>query len=176
MKPVAIFRHLAVEGPGYFATYLTQRDVPWRLVRIDEGEAVPGDPLQWSGLVFMGGPMSANDDLPWIGEELALIRAAVDCEVPVLGHCLGGQFMAKALGGEVTRNAVKEIGWGGSRFSGARSRRAGSATNLRHSSHFTGTARRSPYPRARRGYSRTRIARTRRSLSARTWACSVTWR
>ena len=51
MKPVAIFRHLAVEGPGYFATYLTQRDVPWRLVRLDEGEAVPGDPLQWSGLV-----------------------------------------------------------------------------------------------------------------------------
>ena len=97
MKPVAIFRHLAVEGPGYFATYLTQRDVPWRLVRIDEGEAVPGDPLEWSGLVFMGGPRSANDDLPWIGQELALIRAAVDCEVPVLGHCLGGQFMAKAL-------------------------------------------------------------------------------
>ena len=112
MKPVAIFRHLEAEGPGYFATYLTRRDVPWRLVRVDEGEAVPRDPAEFSGLVFMGGPMSANDELPWIKEELALIRAAVAREVPVLGHCLGGQFMAKALGGEVTRNAVKEIGWG----------------------------------------------------------------
>jgi GMP synthase-like glutamine amidotransferase len=112
MKPVAIFRHLATEGPGYFVTYLERHDVPWRLVKVDEGEPVPADPGEFSGLVFMGGPMSANDDLPWIREELALIRAAVAREVPVLGHCLGGQFMAKALGGEVTRNPVKEIGWG----------------------------------------------------------------
>jgi len=41
-----------------------------------------------------------------------LIRAAVDQDVPVIGHCLGGQLIAKALGGVVTRNPVKEIGWG----------------------------------------------------------------
>jgi GMP synthase-like glutamine amidotransferase len=60
----------------------------------------------------MGGPMSVNDDLPWIPPGLALIRAAVAADVPVLGHCLGGQLMSKALGGSVTRNPVKEIGWG----------------------------------------------------------------
>jgi len=60
----------------------------------------------------MGGPMSVNDDLDWIAPALALIRAAVAQDVPVLGHCLGGQLMAKALDGEVTRNPVKEIGWG----------------------------------------------------------------
>jgi GMP synthase-like glutamine amidotransferase len=60
----------------------------------------------------MGGPMSVNDDLPWIAPTLGLIRAAVDAGIPVLGHCLGGQLIAKALGGMVTRNPVKEIGWG----------------------------------------------------------------
>ena len=56
--------------------------------------------------------MSVNDDLPWIPEVLLLIREAVAKDVPVLGHCLGGQLMAKALGGQVTRAPVKEIGWG----------------------------------------------------------------
>jgi GMP synthase-like glutamine amidotransferase len=64
----------------------------------------------------MGGPMSVNDPLPWIEPTLALIRAAVAAEIPVVGHCLGGQLMSKALGGIVTRNAVKEIGWGSVRI------------------------------------------------------------
>jgi GMP synthase-like glutamine amidotransferase len=29
----------------------------------------------------------------------------------MLGHCLGGQLIAKALGGSVTRSTVDEIGW-----------------------------------------------------------------
>lgn len=112
MKPVAIFRHATSEGPGHFATFLDQRGLPWQLVAIDAGNAVPASPDTYGGLVFMGGPMSVNDDLPWIPPVLALIRAAVAAGIPVLGHCLGGQLMAKALGGAVTRNPVKEIGWG----------------------------------------------------------------
>ena len=112
MKPVAIFQHAASEGPGYFATYLDRHGVPWRVIRIDEGEAVPGNLREFSGITFMGGPMSVNDDLPWIAPALELVRSAVAAGVPVLGHCLGGQLMAKALGGVVTRNPVKEIGWG----------------------------------------------------------------
>jgi GMP synthase-like glutamine amidotransferase len=111
MKPVAVFRHAPTEGPGYFATFLEEARIPWRLVRIDEGEAVPPDARPFSGLAFMGGPMSVNDDLPWIAPVLELIRDAVRREVPVVGHCLGGQLLAKALGAEVTHNPVKEIGW-----------------------------------------------------------------
>ena len=112
MKPVAIFRHSPTEGPGYFATYLHARGLPGQLVKLDEGEAVPAGVGTFSGLVFMGGPMSVNDDLPWIAPVLELIRKAVSSDVPILGHCLGGQLMSKALGGSVGRNPVKEIGWG----------------------------------------------------------------
>jgi GMP synthase-like glutamine amidotransferase len=112
MRPVAIFRQFPTEGPGYFATFLDSRSIPWRLVKIDANEAPPSSVNQFSGLVFMGGPMSVNDDLPWIDPELTLIRQAVANDIPVLGHCLGGQLISKALGGVVGKNPVKEIGWG----------------------------------------------------------------
>ncbi len=112
MKPVAIFRHAATEGPGYLAGFLDAHHIPWRLIAIDANEAVPQSISAYSALVFMGGPMSVNDDLPWIEQEQALIRAAVAQDLPVLGHCLGGQLISKALGGVVSRNPVVEIGWG----------------------------------------------------------------
>lgn len=81
------------------------------MTALDEGEAVPEDAGLFSGLCFMGGPMSVNDPFPWIEQTCALIRDAVARDIPVIGHCLGGQLISKALGGAVTRNPVKEIGW-----------------------------------------------------------------
>ena len=112
MNPVAVFRTARSEGPGYFATYLERRSIPLQLVALDEGALVPRDARRFSGLVFMGGPMSVNDDLPWTAPALELVRDAVRKDVPVLGHCLGGQLIAKAFGGVVGPNPVKEIGWG----------------------------------------------------------------
>jgi GMP synthase-like glutamine amidotransferase len=86
MKPVAIFRHSPTEGPGYFATYLESRNIPWRLIAVDQGDPVPADPQQLGGLVFMGGPMSVNDDFPWIPQVLQLVREGIARDVPVLGH------------------------------------------------------------------------------------------
>ena len=84
----------------------------WQLVPLDEGAPVPRDPRHFSGLVFMGGAMSVNDDLPWIAPVLELMREALRKDLPVLGHCLGGQLMSKAFGGTVRLNPYKEIGWG----------------------------------------------------------------
>jgi GMP synthase-like glutamine amidotransferase len=112
MKPIAIFRHSPGEGPGYFATFLDRHALPWQLIRIDAGELPPPNITAYAGLCFMGGPMSVNDNLPWLPPLFELIRDAVKNDVPVIGHCLGGQLMSKALGGLVTKNAVKEIGWG----------------------------------------------------------------
>lgn len=112
MQPVAIFRFSPTEGPGYFGEWLDAHAVPRRLIAVDEGEAVPSDPRAFCGLAMMGGPMSANDDLPWNAPLLELVRRAVDADVPVLGHCLGGQLLAKALGAQVARTPTPEIGWG----------------------------------------------------------------
>ena len=49
-------------------------------------------------LIFLGGSMSANDDLGYIGRELDHIKTAVQRSRPVLGICLGAQLIAKALG------------------------------------------------------------------------------
>jgi len=112
MKQVVVFRHACCEGAGYLGTFLARHAIPWCEVRIDKGEAVPTSVDDYSGIVLMGGPMSVNDDLPWIPPLLQLIRQAVDKDVPLLGHCLGGQLISKALGGVVSKNPVKEIGWG----------------------------------------------------------------
>jgi GMP synthase-like glutamine amidotransferase len=111
LKPVGIFRFARTEGPGHFATFLAAHGLPFQVIRLDEGEPVPCDSTGFSGLGFMGGPMSANDELPWTQPVLALMRDAAAREVPMIGHCLGGQLLSRALGGRVARNPVKEIGW-----------------------------------------------------------------
>jgi GMP synthase-like glutamine amidotransferase len=112
MKPVAIFRFSPTEGPGHFAEWLDAQAVDSTLIALDRGEAIPENPRAFAGIAMMGGPMSANDDLPWNVPLLTLVRAAVATEVPVIGHCLGGQLFAKAMGARVSRTETPEIGWG----------------------------------------------------------------
>jgi GMP synthase-like glutamine amidotransferase len=111
VKPVAIFRFSSTEGPGHFGEWLDAQGVPRRLFALDRGERVPADSRAFSGIGMMGGPMSANDDLPWNAPLLGLIHDSVSVDVPVIGHCLGGQLLAKSLGAKVARATTPEIGW-----------------------------------------------------------------
>jgi len=111
MLPIAIFRFSPTEGPAYFAQWLDRRALPWTLVAIDEGGPVPSDLRAYSGIAMMGGPMGVNDRLPWIAPLTALLRDAVARQVPVIGHCLGGQLLASALGAPVSRAPSAEHGW-----------------------------------------------------------------
>jgi GMP synthase-like glutamine amidotransferase len=112
MQPVAILRFSPTEGPGHFAEWLDAHGLPYRLIALDEGTVVPADPRAFSGIGLMGGPMSANDALPWNAPLLRLLRGAVAADVPVIGHCLGGQLLARALDAPVKRTSAPEIGWG----------------------------------------------------------------
>lgn len=112
MKSVLIFKFSPTEGPGYLQTYLELEAIQWQLIAVDAGAAIPQFNADIAAIALMGGPMSVNDDLPWIPQLLTLIRQAVAADVPVIGHCLGGQMLAKALGGEISDNPIAEIGWG----------------------------------------------------------------
>jgi GMP synthase-like glutamine amidotransferase len=111
MPPVAIFRFSPGDEPGRFAHWLDAHGVAWRLIALHDGEAVPKEARAFAGIGTMGGPMSVNDTLPWVAPMEALMRDAVATGVPVIGHCLGGQLLAKALGAKVGRARTTEIGW-----------------------------------------------------------------
>jgi GMP synthase-like glutamine amidotransferase len=111
MKPVAIFRNVAHEGPGFLATFLNENGIASVLFDTSDMARLPTNIADYSGLVLMGGPMSVNDELPWIDAVLTIITQAMAIDLPVLGHCLGGQLMAKACGAKVSENTQKEIGW-----------------------------------------------------------------
>lgn len=62
-------------------------------------------------LIILGGPMSPNDDLPWISQERELIQELLDKDVPMFGACYGAQQIAKTLGYAVSEAPAKEVGW-----------------------------------------------------------------
>ncbi len=78
---------------------------------MDLGQALPMRPQDYAGVCLLGGEMSVNDQLPWMAPLYAWLHQADQVGLPIIGHCLGGQLLARAWGAEVRRNPVKEIGW-----------------------------------------------------------------
>lgn len=107
-----VLMHVPFEGPAAIKRWFAQHDIACEqkhVPQIDDWEtlSLPA----W--LVIMGGPMSVNDTAqhPWINQEVAFIKRAIDAGTKVIGVCLGAQLIAKALGAQVLRNAHAEIGW-----------------------------------------------------------------
>lgn len=109
-KPVLIVKNISREGPGAISVFLETAGQPYRVIDLSRGEAWPDLP-EYSALVVLGGPDSANDAAPRIQEEIRKIRLWIESGRPYLGICLGLQLMVKAMGGSVERNPVKEIGF-----------------------------------------------------------------
>jgi GMP synthase-like glutamine amidotransferase len=112
MRPVLVIEHAAGDGPGHFGEWAAARGRPIARLRVHAGDPVPAAADAWAGVCVLGGPMGAGDDhLDHVRAELALLRHALDAGVPVIGHCLGGQLLARALGAPVGRSPAPEIGW-----------------------------------------------------------------
>jgi GMP synthase (glutamine-hydrolysing) len=109
MPVVAVIHNLAEPFLGHVEAPL--RDVG---LELDERRPAAGEELPdveaVDGIVVLGGEASAAGDAPGFDDQLELLRAAVDRGVPVLGVCLGGQLLARALGGEV-RHARRSAQW-----------------------------------------------------------------
>src|SRR5574344_1687787 len=117
---VHYFQHIAGEGFGSCYSYLKQMQAqisateffalpPEQNIEIEALPRVEDVDL----LIVMGGAMSVNDEanFPWLKIEKRWIRRYLSLGKPAIGLCLGGQLIANALGGAVSRNAQQELGW-----------------------------------------------------------------
>ena len=111
LSEVLIFTHVDYCPPGHLSRVLQQRGIHYCEVRVDRGELAAVDLGRARAVAIMGGPMSVNDDLPWLADEDVALRELLARDVPLIGHCLGGQLLAKALGASVRRMPYTESGW-----------------------------------------------------------------
>jgi GMP synthase (glutamine-hydrolysing) len=111
MKPILILQHLSSDGPAYLGTWLQREGLPVEVRNTEAGEDFPDHMDGHSALAVLGGEMSANDPLPSLRRAEVLILDAMARDKPVIGHCLGGQLMARALGERVGASPAPEIGW-----------------------------------------------------------------
>jgi GMP synthase-like glutamine amidotransferase len=111
MTPVvACLHHLAQPFLGLAETPLRAAGL-----ELDERNVAGGDPLPRVGevdaILSFGGAQSAVGPDASLVPEVELLREAVAAGVPVLGICLGGQLLARALGAEVRRSPRRTVAW-----------------------------------------------------------------
>ncbi len=112
MKRISIIQHVQYETPGCIEIWIEQKSYQSKITKIYAGEHLPAAAdIDW--LIIMGGPMSVHDTekYPWLPGEKRFIREAISTGKIVIGICLGAQLIAEALGGRVSKNDYREIGW-----------------------------------------------------------------
>jgi len=100
------------DDPGYVGDRLVQRGI--RPVALDRDDLPTLEEVGPADLVYLlgSGRSVANPaESDRVAGETALINAALDAAVPVLGICYGAQILAYSLGGTVGRAARPELGW-----------------------------------------------------------------
>jgi len=107
-----ILQHVKIEPPNLIGEVLRDAGHSLHTLHLNCGDTLPADTRDFSGVVIMGGPQSANDThLDYIRDELAWIGERIREGMPMLGVCLGAQMMARAAGGSVSTSPEREVGW-----------------------------------------------------------------
>lgn len=108
---INILQHTASEGPGAINLWAQQHHHDVFIYHPDQFGILP-TASETAMLVILGGPMSPNDNLPWIQAERTLIKELIERDIPLFGACFGAQQIVKTLGGQVKKAPAKEVGWG----------------------------------------------------------------
>ena len=104
-RPLLVLQLDSSDPVGRLGEWLIGAGLELDVRVLSAGDEPPAELSAHSGLVVLGGSMSANDRTPAYLEAVrGLLRAAVSAEVPTLGVCLGGQLLAVANGGRVEPN------------------------------------------------------------------------
>ena len=111
MKPVLILENQLPEKRAYLGTWLEANNIPHEVFNAETHKEFPSSMNDYSALAIMGGAMSVNDPYYTHRQAEVLILQCMYKDIPVIGHCLGGQLIAKALGAKVDRSPSPEIGW-----------------------------------------------------------------
>jgi GMP synthase (glutamine-hydrolysing) len=114
LKPIlAIEQDPTLPGLGLLGRVVRARGLPITSAHAWEGDLDGLRARDFGGIVPLGGSMQSWDEqgLPFLARERELLREAVDEGVPVLGICLGGQLLARALGAEARVAELPEVGW-----------------------------------------------------------------
>ncbi len=112
-EQVLIVLHQEHSTPGRVGRLLRERGFHLDIRRPALGDHLPDTLADHTGAVIFGGPMSVNDDLPYIRTEIDWIDVPLREEKPFLGICLGAQMLARNLGGAVRRHpqGLVEVGY-----------------------------------------------------------------
>jgi GMP synthase-like glutamine amidotransferase len=114
-KRLLALQHIEIDPPGYLGELLQEHSIPYDVLMAQE-LGFP-DLAAYGAILSLGGPEYAGDEvLPYLVQEKALIRRAVDQDIPFLGICLGGQLLASALGAPIIRKGLTEIGFFDTQF------------------------------------------------------------
>ncbi|MBT8242383.1 MAG: C26 family cysteine hydrolase domain-containing family [Nitrosopumilus sp.] len=108
MSDVLLVQNTRIEGSGYLGELLQQDGFEITSVNAKHEKLPDRD---FSLVVILGAPESANDNLPYLQAEEQLIKNSVEKNIPVLGICLGSQLIAKTFGAKVYGGTRTEIGF-----------------------------------------------------------------
>jgi len=108
MSDVLLVQNTSNEGSGYLGDLLKNDGFEITSVNAKHEQLPEKD---FSLVVILGAPESANDDLPYLRAQQHLIKNCVEKNIPVLGICLGSQLIAKTFGAKVYSGPQKEIGF-----------------------------------------------------------------
>jgi len=109
-KPILILKNTPRENPGLIEIIIKENSLIYKIVDFEDSTVIESVE-NYSALIVLGGPESANDMTQKMQNELILIRRAFKSQIPYLGICLGFQTLVKALGGTVKKCQTKETGF-----------------------------------------------------------------